>query len=407
MKLINIIKAVALSALLSTSANASISCAQVGPSITTDPINGAGIFTLKSFKGYLYMGMFGDPQSQVPDSAAMMYRYNGGSFEPVAPSLLNAGNLGESVCDMVIFKDRLYANTEKQGRLFSTEDGTSWIEENLPSPGRSIGCALAVFKDRIYSVESNWSGGPSAASYISYNESNDRNGWVRFPDSGETEDKRLGYLRELVVFNGILHGFSVDKFFKTHHHQTKNGLTWLPMETTPTRMFRGTPYGDTLWLGSSEFGGGTADIWTYDGTKYTKKFTPTGTKRKQSFSHIFKGTEQSTGQEVMIAVGSEGFKDDVAGEDAPSQLYHSRDNGETWQENNTCSFTRGNQATENVWAMDIYQGKIYIGASSGGKFNHQGYGQLFVINGVEGIEPFDGASPASFMPAIIMLLLSD
>ncbi len=292
------------------------SCSLVGSGL------GDGFFSLRGFGGHLYAGEFG---YGLQDSS-MVWRY--APWELTSPGLLG---ISESVCAMLEFDGLLYANTESDGDIYRTADGSTW-ERVWDGPAASIGCGLEVFGGHLYAV--NYSNQSQTDGRIL--RSADGASWETVWDSGDSS----WYVREIVAFGGELRAYFLDQDQDQPYQATSvDGSSWT-VSATPTRFFRGYVHEGSLWLGSTDRGGGgVAGVWRDDGDGYELVYA--ADKRYV--------TEIVAWDGALFAGTSDGWKEDVG----TSALLMSRD-GSTWEQ--VCAFDE-----IAIWSVAVADGSLFAG----------------------------------------------
>jgi hypothetical protein len=309
-------------------------CTPVGTSA------GDGFFELEPYNGHLYAGQFGYGL----ESQSMVYRYP--EWALTSPGLKN---ISESVCAMLEFEGKLYANTENSGDIFVTTDGSNW-SKIYDGPSESIGCGLAEFKGKLYAI--NYQNGSNTHGRVLRL---DGGNWSQVYDSGQDSL----YLRDLVSYKGTLYAFGVQDE-QGRMLTSTNGSQWTKTPVA-NRYLRSHVYNGYLWLGSTDMSApnSTVGIFRFDGTDFVKMYTSSKryvTKIKDIDGVLFAGT-------------SNGWKN----ESGPSSLLMSPDNGESWK--TICTF--GETA---VWDLAVYNNELFLGT-----WNYGGKGH--VVRVVAGNEP--------------------
>jgi len=290
-------------------------CTSVGTSI------GNGFFALESYKGHLYAGQFGYGL----ENQSMIYRHP--NWTLTNPGLTG---IGESVCAMRVFEGRLYANTENSGDIFVSDDGSHW-SKIYNGPAASIGCGLAEFQGQLYAL--NYQNGNKTHGRILRM---DGNSWTTVFDSGLAPL----YLRELVVYNGMLYAFGVQDG-QGQMLTSMDGSQWTQIPIA-NRYLRGFVYNGHLWLGSTDMSApnSAVGIFRFDGTTFVQKYA--SNQRYVTQIRALNG--------VLYAGTANGWKE----ASGPSSLLVSTDDGESWS--TLCTFPEAA-----VWDVAVHDGSIYLG----------------------------------------------
>ncbi len=281
-----------------------------------------GFFALRGFQGALYAGEFGYGR----EAESMVYRYP--PWELTSPGLTG---ISESVCAMAEFDGRLYANTEDDGDIFRSADGSTW-ERVHDGDDQSIGCGLEVFDGRLYALNYR----NQTHTHGAILRTADGTTWETVWDSGSDSL----YVREIVAHEGVLYAYYVDEDTDDTFALTSvDGTTWTAHET-PSRMFRAHSHDGVLWLGSTDRGGhGQPGVWRYDGSSYEMVH--------QADKHYV--TQIAHWDGALFAGTSDGFKDDTG----TSTLLMSRD-GESWEA--ACAFSE-----IAIWSLAVVDDTLYLG----------------------------------------------
>jgi len=296
----------------------------------------AGIFELETFKGKLYVGMFGYGSSK----KSMLYD---DKLKPISPGIIG---VEESVCALEEYNGYFYANTESDGKIYKSADGKNWTKVYQYD---HVGCGLTVFNGYIYATIADYQDRMKARIIRSSNGTNWQIVWAN-----DTH-----YIRDIIAYKDKIYAFSV-KNNKAYWHESSNGVNWTVKETE-ARFFRSHVFGGDLFLGASGkyTSSGTSGIWKYDGTTLEKVYED----KDKKFDHI---TQLDDLNGNLYAGASAGFKKTKGG----GALLKSTDKGKTWKK--ICDFTE----EEGVWAVENFNNTIYVGTweDDGG-----GHGTLYKV----------------------------
>ena len=300
-----------------------VSCAAIGTSDTD------GFFSLKSFGGALYGGLFGYGH----ESESMLFRYP--PFEKVKPGLKG---ISESVCALEQYQGQLYANTESSGDIFRSADGSNWTKVH-DGGAHTIGCALASFGGHLYAV--NYDNGDKENGKIL--RSADGASWKTVWDSGGGVSR---YLREIVAYDEGLYAFSVEEGSEQGYLlRSTDGVSWQESKVG-ARYFRAHVWKGKLWLSSTErSSNGVTGIWQYDGNDF--KLVYQSDKRYVTDLMDWGG--------ALFAATSDGWKND----EGKATLLMST-NGADWKQ--MCQFDE-----LAAWAVERFAGNLYVGTWEYGK----------------------------------------
>ena len=306
-----------------------------------------GFFAIEEFKGKLYAGSFGYGKKQ------MIY-----TVEPLAP--VSPGfTVRESVCALRQFNGSLIANTESDGLIYKSTDGTNW--QKVHDGGAPVGCALAVHKGYIYAASAN----PNDSKKPSYlYRSKDGSSWEKVYDGGG----KVEYIRELVSYGDHVYAFYVTDQNNTFMLKSADGQKW-DKSSTPARMFRGSVHKGLLYLTSaSEHSSGASGIWKYDGSSFTKVHSVQG---KSHVSNII-----GAGND-LIAITTKQWK----GRGGGASLLASCGGDSNWVEKKVFDETES-------WGLAVSGGYVYVGTKQ-----HGGGGKIYKAQGL-----CDGSSATAANP---------
>lgn len=308
-----------------------------------------GFFALRGFSDKLYAGQFGYGH----EGQSMIYRYP--SWELVSPGLTG---VSESVCALLEFEGRLYANTESSGDIFRSSDGSNW-ERVHDGGSQTIGCGLEAMDGYLYAV--NYDNGDREHGLIL--RSADGESWSTVWDSGSAS----WYLREITSHQGTLVALAVDEDDSQGWALlSTDGLTWSTM-ATETRFFRGHSWGGSLWLaGTDRSSSGPSGVWRYDGGQPVLVHA-------ESRHYV---TEITDFDGALFAGTSDGWKDD----EGSSALLMSRD-GERWEE--VCQFPE-----IAAWSIAVMGEHLYVGT-----WEYEEGGQVYQVDIGIDQEPDDDDEP--------------
>ena len=293
-----------------------------------------GFFYLAAFKGKLYSGQFGYGH----EAKSMLFSYP--PWELTSPGLKG---ISESVCAMELFEGYLYANTESSGDIFRSADGSHW-EKVYDGDSGSIGCAMTVFKGKLYAVN--------------YRNSQEDHGrilrqdgatWTTVYDSGPDSL----YLREIAAYKDHIYAFAVMND-QGQMLKSNDGSNWTKTQVA-NRYFRAHVWDGYLWLGSTDFNvNGERGLWRFDGNEFDK-IHPGAQKYVSNVQDLDGSLFFST---------SNGWKN----EGGPSTLWMSPDGYEGWKQ--ICQF--GETA---IWDLTVFDGKLYMGS-----WDYGGSGKVYVLD---------------------------
>lgn len=290
-----------------------------------DPVGTAptdGVFSLRAFDQSLFVGLFGYGH----ESESMLFRY--APWSRVEPGILG---VAESVCAMIEFQGRLYANTESDGYVYRSADGTAWERVFDGGPGQ-IGCGLEVHDGRIYAV--NYDNAAHVRGRLL--RSADGSTWEVVFDSGADDL----YLRHVVSHDGTLYALGTrENASQGKVLRSTNGVDW-QQQDAPTRFFRALSWRGELYLSSTTSrSNGPAGIWTYSG----------GAPELVHAVAAPYVTELAAWDDALWAGTSDGWKD----ASGSSSLLMSRD-GATWE--TVCGFPEAA-----AWAVAPLSDRLYVG----------------------------------------------
>ena len=307
-----------------------------------------GFFAIEKFKGALYAGSFGYKKRQ------MIYKVE--PFAPVSPGF----TVRESVCALREFNGSLIANTESDGLIYKSTDGSNWqkVHDGI-SP---IGCALAVHKGYIYAA----SAGNSDNNKPCYlYRSKDGSSWEKVYDSGG----RVEYIRELVSYGDHVYAFYVTDQKNNFMLKSADGQKW-DKSSTPARIFRGSVHKGLLYLTSaSEHSSSASGIWKYDGSSFSQIHSVPG---KSHVSNII-----GAGND-LIALTTKKWK----GQGGGASLLVSCGGDSKWVEKKVFDETES-------WGLAVSGGYVYVGTKQQG-----GGGKIYKAQGL-----CDGSSAAAANPS--------
>ncbi len=314
-----------------------------------------GIFSLGSFDGALYAGLFGYGH----EGESMLYRYP--SWGVVSPGLTG---ISESVCAMREFDGMLYANTESSGDILRSVDGSNW-ERVYDGADGSIGCGMADMDGWLYAV--NYSN--SSGTHGRILRSSDGASWSEVYDSGSSSR----YLRDIVAHDGVLYAFSVDEGSQsTYQLRSSDGVHWTE-SSTPARFFRSISWDGDLYIASTDRGGsGPSGIWRQTGSGWEQV-------HDESRRYV---TEFASLGGTLFAGTSDGWKNDSGS----SALLMSSD-GDSWTE--VCGFDE-----IAAWSVTAHEGQIYVGT-----WEYGSGGSLYRLDaGSDSVELADCESDPADLP---------
>ena len=303
----------------------SYACQPVG-SVPTD-----GIFSLRAFQGTLYAGLFGYGH----ETESMLFAHP--PWARITPGLVG---ISESVCAMLEFQGRLYANTESDGDIFRSSDGRNWERVHDGASG-VIGCGLEEFGGALYAVNFNF----QTLSEGKILRSVDGAIWTTVYDSGATGL----YLRHVVAHAGTLYALgTLDPGDQGKILSSTDGTSWAETNA-PTRFFRALSHDGDLYLSSTTSrSNGAAGIWRLDGGAPTLV-------HPVSTTYV---TELAAWDGALWAGTSDGWKEATGS----SSLLLSRD-GSSWE--TACTFSEAA-----AWAVAPLDDHLYVGTwefGSGGR----------------------------------------
>ncbi|NOZ85750.1 MAG: hypothetical protein GXP49_05730, partial [Deltaproteobacteria bacterium] len=311
-----------------------------------------GFFTLESFKGKLYAGLFGYGH----ESQSMMYSYP--PWKLTSPGLLG---VSESVCALHEFNGMFYANTESSGDVFRSTDGSNWTKV-FDGDNGSIGCGLAVLGNAIYALNYR----NQVKDHGRILRSQDGAAWSTVFDSGQESL----YLRELVTFGGRLYAFGVNQSTGSMYVLvSSNGTTW-ERKDAPVRFFRAHVWNGYLWLGSTDRRGtdqgvpGKVGVWRFDGDTFELV-------HEAGAAHYVADLQDAHG--ALFASTSNGWKEDSG----PSFLLVSQNGVDGWKQ--VCRF----QETA-AWNMAVLDGELYVGT-----WQYGAKGKVYKVVEADDQEPVD------------------
>jgi hypothetical protein len=325
-----------------------------------------GVFSLKAFKDALYIGMFGYNSDNEP----IIYKYDTAVSNKITETDLTRNRLGksESICDMEVFGDYLYAGTESAGKIFRSADGNTWEQVHDDSLG--LVCGLTVHNGKIFAAvsEHQKAGTARRGKIIS---SYDGINWDRrdsYPDA---------YLREIISYNGVLYAFSTDKNKTAYIHRSNDGENWATKNIS-YRFMRATVNDGVLWLGSSS---GYSNNDTIEIFKQNEAY-PNLDNFENNLQEMYadsnsyaityvKSLRLANGQEILVAGNTNNWKNRQSGK---AKLLLSEDGGISW--NNICSEI----SEDAIWAIEEYKGQLYIGTMENGEKGQNGYGKLYRLD---------------------------
>ena len=295
-----------------------------------------GFFAIEEFNGALFAGSFGYAKRQ------MIYKVE--PFGPVSPGF----TVRESVCALKSFNGSLIANTESDGLIYKSTDGSNW--QKVHDGGGPVGCALAVHKDYIYAASAN----PNESNKPSYiYRSKDGSSWEKVYDGG----KKVEYIRELVSYGDNVYAFYVTDQNNTFMLKSADGQKW-DKSSTPARMFRGRVHKGLLYLTSAgAHSGGASGIWKYDGSSFTQVHAVPG---KSHVSNII-----GAGND-LIAITTKQWK----GHGGGASILVSCGGDSNWTEKKVFNETES-------WGLAVKDGSVYVGTKEDG-----GGGKLYKFQGI-------------------------
>lgn len=310
-----------------------------------------GFFSLETFQGKLYAGAFGYRER------AAIFRYP--DWEVVTPGF----TVSESVCDLREFQGQLYANTESDGRIYRSIDGSSW---ELVFEGQGmIGCVLREYNGHLYATIHSSATGDRGKIFRSA----DGLRWQKVYDSGDADD----YMKELIVYDGVLFGFYVDKTTGFGGYlTTRDGLNWHRNPLGQVRLFKAHVWGNELWASATTdyTQEGKSGIWKYDGTTFVNITDIEG------YSHV---GELIDYWGMLFATATRKWKGFGGG----GALLVSTDQGVSWR--TACVFPE----TE-AWNIAEFRGELYVTTKQhlgNGKF-----GRLYRVTRKERVETLSADS---------------
>jgi len=390
--------------------SAEISLKKIGSPIRE---TGGGLFSMESYGGKLYVGMFGYVGAGKSD-AAMIYELNrnGNKLVKASPTIKKSDlSSSESICALKEFKGFLYAATENSGEIWRWKQGdqNGWkrVKGHIEQYGTA--CDITVHKNRIFVPLAN----PLAKKekgVIVYSDTGDKDKWTK------TEISGAGYIREIVSFRGHLYAFSVKDNKGKWLTSDDNGTTWSVHETKDVfpsnenvRVFRTYVDEAGLWLAtaSAHLDGGKSKIWLYTGggLRFDGQDKSDFIQKYDGSSEFSNITEFAVGRDVdgkkVIFAGASGdfkcLRDNSPGCNQIKEarlLYSVDEEGKSWKEVDPDG---GKDWAEGMWTVAVHNDRIYIGTMQDGRSGRGGYGSLYVVEGITGIEPFD--------PAILLINL--
>ncbi|MFH1375870.1 MAG: hypothetical protein ABIH35_04350, partial [Patescibacteria group bacterium] len=311
----------------STPPSESINCEAIGT--TGDP----GFFSLKKWNNKLYAGTYG---------SGKIYSYP--SWQLRAD--LNAG---ESAYKMLEYKGYLYVNTENNGRLFRTSDGTNF--EQVHNSG-TLGFGLEEYNNYLYSTHTKIN--EEAKLY----RSDIGTGWqeISWPEKAKKD------VRELIEYKGILYGlgFNYDNEYGGFY-KSSDGTSWTWHNVQKNvRFIKGHVWNNFLWISGSPYKNGDrkppASVYRWDGTNLVK---------------VFENNNHNIGTDIIDYNGYLYFVDMVnwRATSGKASLYRSP-TGEsgTWQE--ICSFDEAE-----AMDMEVFDGSLYVATRQEG-----GHGKVYEVD---------------------------
>ncbi|PKN31421.1 MAG: hypothetical protein CVU63_24020, partial [Deltaproteobacteria bacterium HGW-Deltaproteobacteria-20] len=315
-----------------------------------DPVGTAptdGIFAMREFGSNLFVGLFGYGHA----SESMLFEYP--PWGRVEPGLRG---VAESVCAMKEFQGHLYANTESDGYLYRSSNGSDWQRVYDGGSGL-IGCGLEVHGGELYAVNYDYATHRSGRILRSA----DGLTWDTVFDSGN-EDL---YLRHLVAHEGVLHALGVRESESLGKLLVSaNGTDWTSADT-PTRFFRALSWNGELYLSSTTSRSqGPTGIWAFHGGS-PEMVHPVGA------GYV---TELAAWDGSLWAGTSDGWKEATG----DSSLLMSRD-GVSWE--TVCAFPEAA-----AWSVAPSGEHLYVGT-----WEYGSHGKLYEVSVDEGSAGAGGA----------------
>jgi len=299
-----------------------------------------GIFAMREFGSNLFVGLFGYGHT----SESMLFEYP--PWGRVEPGLRG---VAESVCAMKEFQGHLYANTESDGYLYRSSNGSDWQRVYDGGPGW-IGCGLEVHGGELYAVQYDYATHRSGKILRSA----DGLTWNTVFDSGN-EDL---YLRHLVAHEGVLYALGVRENESLGQLLVSvNGTDWTSADT-PTRFFRALSWNGELYLSSTTSRSqGPTGIWAFHG----------GSPEMVHAVGAEYVTELAAWDSSLWAGTSDGWKEATG----DSSLLMSRD-GVTWE--TVCTFPEAA-----AWSVAPSGDHLYVGT-----WEYGSHGKLYEVSVDEG-----------------------
>ena len=303
-----------------------------------DPVGTAptdGVFSLRAFADTMYVGLFGYGH----ESESMLFEY-----QPWARVQPGIQGVAESICAMIEFQGHLYANTESDGYIYRSADGTHW-ERVYDGASGLIGCGLEVHDGALYAVNYDY----GAHDHGRILRSTDGLSWDVVYDSGSDDL----YLRHVVSHGDMLHVLGTrENASEGKMLSSSDGTSW-NLTDAPTRFFRALSYDGELYLSSTTSrSNGPAGIWKLGG----------GTPQMVHAVSTSYVTELAAWDDALWAGTSDGWKDATGS----SSLLMSRD-GTAWE--TVCTYPEAA-----AWAVAPLNDKLYVGT-----WEYGSHGRLYEV----------------------------
>lgn len=234
---------------------------------------------MQSFGGKLWAGTYGTPKA---------YNYPPWTHLKNFPA-------GESIPDFAIFKDRLYASSEKKGHIYRMKAPTNW--EIVHDDGWLYCLSLAVFNGYLYCDMTT----PHKAYEHSYADhkmmrSSDGTSWSQCAYWANK------WLEANSVYGGKLYAVGMEYVHnRSYAERTSNGTSWSKVDALCNISDGGwmpetvAVFNNKLFLGMRYCSNKKAKIYKYDGSSLTKVFE-TAKGVEPSFLYVFNN-------EIYCAVG--------------------------------------------------------------------------------------------------------
>lgn len=305
--------------------NFNYACEEIGKGVDE------GFFSMEVFKDQLYIGGFGYKKKP------SLFRYP--TWEVVSPGLVTS----ESVCDMREFKGYLYANTEQDGYVYRSADGTTW--QKVFDDEGGIGCVLREYQDKLYATIT--AGGTRKGGKI-YRSGDGLNWEVVYNTYGKASEDMI---KDLIEYKGVFYAFYFDGASgKSGYLKSTDGKNWQRKELGYVRLFKALIWNDQLYASMSPYpdspNNNKPGLWKMEGDSFVEQ------GNLPEFKHF---GDIVMYDQAIFGAASKKWKSFEGG----GSLVMSVDEGKTWQK--ACEF----KETE-AWNVVVYKNELFVSTKQTG-----------------------------------------